>query len=161
MKLDKSKPTGVAQSNKNQTKINLTYFAYSGRYPHGTTVQDLAKAKQSFDLTGLHLAAIFGHLIAGTTTSDLRGERDQMGRTAFDWVVAMTTPAIPCTRLPRKYARIAARNILACPELGALLTPKQVPFHRSILCAVKRDPRFTSKIRAQLAKHPALRVALA
>ena len=64
-------------------KTTLHYAAAAGQLPQGTTVQDLANAKDNNGYSALHTAALYGQLSPDVTAQELANAKDANGRSAL------------------------------------------------------------------------------
>jgi hypothetical protein len=82
--------------------------AKTGIYPAGITIKDLAEARDCIGYTGLHLAAINGHLLPGTTVQDLSSVQENKGYTPLH--DACMTNHLPVGTTAHDLASVAAHD---------------------------------------------------
>ena len=124
----------------------LVRAAVRGIYPRGTTTEHL---KTQGEFVPIQYAAIFGHLLPGTTTRDLK---IKVGIGKSPWGHALLTLQVQKPTVSN--LEIAVRNILACPPLAGRLDLNEYPAQSEILKRVLASPKMIQKTREKLAKYP-------
>ncbi len=135
---------------KTSSSSLLHKAAYRGVFPKNITVQELKRGRDKYGMTPLHTAANFGNLIP-CTMAELKGSRDNLGRTAWD---------IAVKEFAQTYSpETAINNLLACPELARMLNPNRKS-HREKLELLVKDRRLTPELRDKIAIYPRVCAAM-